>query len=285
MNVFLLPDRPRPLLFAHRGCSSLAPENTMAAFEKARECGAPGIELDIHVTSDGRLVVAHDDTFIRTAPPDNNGGGKKLEDLSYDEIRRIDVGSFFGPRWSAERPPLLEEVLETFCPAMYVDIELKSRKTGDDPLPGLLAEKLRALGKEICASVTVSSFNPFCLKTFKKEWRILRNSVPEDLPDIPAAIIWCADREVPWILRRGFGRILSGCDYLKPIHKQLAGPLGALSRFRWAVLEKRPVVPWTVDDRALAEKLLAPSPPGIPGCEGIITNRPQDMAGLGGRSA
>jgi glycerophosphoryl diester phosphodiesterase len=265
-HVPLLPDRERPLIFAHRGCSSLAPENTMAAFKKAREIGAPGIELDIHPTTDGKLVVAHDDTFIRTALPDNNGGGRLLEELSYDEIRGIDVGSFFDPKFSNERPPLLEEVLEEFCPAMYVDIELKSRKTKDDPLPGLLVEKLKDLGPEISAAVTVSSFNPFCLLGFKKAWQELRGPAGSP-PDIPTAIIYCADKELPWLLRRGFGRIISRCDYLKPIHKQT----NAFARFRFAGLEKRPLVPWTVDDRALAEELIRK------GCRGIITNRPQDM--------
>lgn len=264
-RVPLLPDRKRPLLFAHRGCSSLAPENTMAAFKKARDYDAPGIELDIHAALDRKLVVAHDDTFIRTAASDNNGKGKKAEELSYDEIKRIDVGSFFGSEWSAETPPLLEEVLEEFCPGMYVDIELKSRKTKDDPLPGLLAEKLKALGSKISAAVTVSSFNPFCIKTFKKEWQKIGGSA--SLPDIPTAIIFCVDKEVPRILWHGFGRILSGCDYLKPIHEQV----NSFSMLRFSRLEGRSVVPWTIDDPLLAKKMIRA------GCEGIITNRPQEM--------
>lgn len=242
----------------------------MAAFRKARETGSPGIELDIHVTADGKLVVVHDDTFIRTAPPDNNGGGKKPEELSYNEIKHIDVGSFFGPRWSAERPPLLEEVLEELCPAMYVDIELKSRKTKDDSLPLLLAEKLKTLGEKISRAVTVSSFNPFCLKSFKRFWNGIRETGSSaGLADIPTAIIWCADTEVPWLLRHGSGRFISGCDYLKPIHKQVR----PLSMFRFS-LENRPVVSWTVDDCRLAEKCIQS------GCEGIITNRPGDMVPL-----
>ena len=258
-RVPLLPGRQRPLCFAHRGCSSLAPENTMAAFKKARECGAPGIELDIHATLDGKLVVVHDDTFIRTALPGNNGNGKKPEELRFDEIQHIDIGSFFDPKYSNERPPLLENVLEEFCPAMYIDIELKSKKTKDDPLPLLLAEKLKSLGKNIYDAVSVSSFNPFCLKTLKKE-----------LNDIPTAVIWCGDPEVPPILRHGFGRILSSCDYLKPIHKKV----NAFSMFRFSVLEKRPVIPWTADDPALARRLIDM------GCEGIITNRPHEMSFL-----
>jgi glycerophosphoryl diester phosphodiesterase len=267
----LLPDRPRPLVFAHRGCSSLAPENTFAAFRKARETGAPGIELDIHATADGALVVAHDDTFARTAPADNNGNGKKLEELTSAETGRVDVGSFFDPAFSNERPPFLEDVLEEFCPAMYVDIELKSRKTKNDPLPELLASKLASMGGKITASVTVSSFNPVCLGAFKRAWR--NKGLPER---IPTAVIFCVDKELPWLLRRGFGRFIAGCDYLKPEYSQVT----AFSRFRWAGIGKRPIVPWTVDGRAAAEALLCPGPAGIPGCEGIVTNRPQDMAAL-----
>jgi glycerophosphoryl diester phosphodiesterase len=255
----LFPGRARPLVFAHRGCSSLAPENTMAAFKKARETGAPGLELDVHAAATGDLVVAHDDTFRRTAPAGANGGGRVLEELSWAEIRAIDVGSFFDPRFSGERPPLLEEALEELCPGIYVDIELKTRKTKNDPLPGLVAEKLRSLGDRALKSVCVSSFNPFALLSFKKL-----------CPPVPTAIIWCADEEVPLILRRGFGRFLSSCDYLKPAHLQAA----RFFRFPGGALEKRPVVPWTVDDRVLAEGLVKM------GCAGIITNRPQDMGGL-----
>jgi glycerophosphoryl diester phosphodiesterase len=248
----LLPERRRPLLFAHRGCSSLAPENTMAAFKKARGCGADGIELDIHACAGGELVVAHDDTFQRTAED-----SRSLESLRYEEIKAVDVGSFFAPEFSGERPPLLDEVLEEFCPGLYIDIELKTRKTKNDPLPALLAEKLKRFGGKIANAVTVSSFNPFAILSFKKR-----------CPHIPTAIIWCDGAEVPPILRRGFGRCISRCDYLKPEHVQV----NRFTRFTLGVLEQRPIVPWTIDNPALAKKMLHL------GCQGIITNRPQDMA-------
>jgi glycerophosphoryl diester phosphodiesterase len=246
----------------------------MAAFRKARETGARGIELDIHATADGALVVAHDDTFIRTAPADNNGNGRFLEDLRYDEIKHIDVGSFFAsksgiqsgaPSFSGERPPLLEEVLDEFCPKLYVDIELKSRKTKNDPLPELLVKKLFALGSQIAASVTVSSFNPLCLAAFKKSWERERHS----LPRIPTAVIYCASAEVPALLRHGVGRFIAACDYLKPQYNQAHAWRRMLS-----ALEGRPIVPWTVDDPTLARDLLGR------GCAGIITNRPQDLVNL-----
>ncbi|GHT00926.1 glycerophosphoryl diester phosphodiesterase [Synergistales bacterium] len=244
----LLPNRPRPLVFAHRGCSSLAPENTMASFRKARELGAPGIELDIHVCKAsagnfGELVVAHDDTFQRTA-----GDNRAIGDLTLAEIKAIDVGK-------GEHPPLLDDVFEEFCPDMHIDIELKTRKVKDDPLPGLLMEKLKQFGDRALKSVTVSSFNPFSIASFKKL-----------CPQVPTAIIWSADSEVPPILRYGFGRFLSHCDYLKPVFRQV----NRFSYFRFSVLERRPMVPWTIDDPDLAKKMLKM------GCEGIITNRPQD---------
>ncbi|GHU77381.1 hypothetical protein FACS189461_5700 [Spirochaetia bacterium] len=148
-------------------------------------------------------------------------------------------------------PPLLEEVLEEFCPGMYIDIELKSRKAFNDPLPSVAAQKILSFGKKITESVTVSSFNPFSIKAFKAF-----------CPTVATAIIWSAGKDIPLLLRRGFGRVISSCDYLKPVHLQA-------SRFR-----RFHRVPWTVDDPALARELLAM------GCEGIISNRPQDMLAL-----
>jgi glycerophosphoryl diester phosphodiesterase len=235
----------------------------MAAYKKARELGSPGIELDVHLCAPGKngvpgtgdLVVAHDDTFLRTAPAGANGRGLPIEELGVGEIRTIDVGSFFNPRFSGERPPLLAEVLEEFCPAMYVDIELKTRKKRDDPLPRLVAELLKRMGPGIEKSVTISSFNPFSLRAFREH-----NAVTA------TAVIWCADPDVPWILRRGAGRFISHCDYVKPVYLQArSGP---------RAFEGRPRVPWTIDDPGLAEKMLSA------GCAGIISNRPQDLLPL-----
>jgi glycerophosphoryl diester phosphodiesterase len=238
----------------------LAPENTMAAFRKARELGAPGLELDVHVCASGELVVAHDDNFKRTGAnaAGNAAGrdGRDIGELSLKEIRSIDVGSFFDPAFNAERPPLLEEVLEEFCPALYIDIELKSSKISGDALPGLVAGKLKSLGRAVEEAVTISSFNPFSIIAFKKA-----------APHIPTAIIYDESRELPWILRRGFGRHIAGCAYVKPDHA-LVTP-AAFSRI--AVRERRPLIPWIIDDPALATAMLRQ------GCAGIITNRPQDL--------
>jgi glycerophosphoryl diester phosphodiesterase len=231
----LLPERPRPLFFAHRGCSSLMPENTMSSFKKARELGSPGIELDVHLCATGELVVVHDDTFLRTA-----GDERAVAAMPWDAIAKLDLGS-------GERPPLLTDVLEEFCPEQYIDIELKTRAARNDPLPEKVAALIKAMGDRVLRSVTVSSFNPLALLSFKKFCRV-----------VPTAAIWCIDDELPLFLHHGFGSIICGCDYLKPAYRQ-AHPF------------IKPVVPWTVDDRDTAARLLKQ------GCTGIITNRPQDF--------
>ena len=246
-RIPVLPDRPRPLVFAHRGCSSVAPENTLASFQTAKQFGIPGIELDIHLCASGELVVAHDDTFQRTA-----GDPRNIEDLTFEEIRSIDVGSFFDSKFKNERVLHLEEVLEEFCPGMYIDIELKTRKTSHDDLPEAAAKVLKAFGARIIEAVTISSFNPFALRTFKK-----------CAPEIPTALIWSRDTEVPWMLRRGHGRLIAGCDYLKPEYAQVKPNAGFMKR--------APVIPWTIDDADLAMKLI-----GF-GAEGIISNKPQEI--------
>ncbi len=246
-RIPVLPDRPRPLLFAHRGCSSLAPENTMASFKLAKQFNLPGLEIDIHLCASGELVVAHDDTFQRAA-----GDPRNIEDLTYEEIKSIDVGSFFDSKFKNERVMLLEEVLEEFCPNMYIDIELKTRKTSHDDLPEAAAKTLKAFGARVIEAVTISSFNPFALKAFKK-----------CVPEIPTGLIWGRDPEVPWILRRGQGRLIAGCDYLKPEHAQVK----RANRF----IKHGPIIPWTIDDSDLAKKMISL------GVEGIISNKPQEI--------
>src|SRR5277367_6206624 len=95
------------LLIAHRGASGHAPENTLAAFRKAVALGVHFIETDLQLTRDTRLVAIHDDTVNRTT----NGHGA-VHDLSLEELRKLDAGSWFGSEFAGERIPTLEEILE-----------------------------------------------------------------------------------------------------------------------------------------------------------------------------
>jgi glycerophosphoryl diester phosphodiesterase len=110
-------------IIAHRGASGNAPENTMAAFKKALHIGVDMIELDIHLSKDGKIVVIHDELLDRTT----NGTGL-IKDLNYEDIAKYDAGSWFGKEYSNEKVPLLEEVLTLIDGKTTVLIELKRAK-------------------------------------------------------------------------------------------------------------------------------------------------------------
>lgn len=117
---------PRPRVFAHRGASGLAPENTLAAFALATAIGATHLELDVHGTSDGTIVVLHDDTVDRTT----NGRGD-VRALTRREVGELDAGyrftldgGTFAYREQGVGIPTLEEVLEAF-PRHGLNIEIK----------------------------------------------------------------------------------------------------------------------------------------------------------------
>ncbi len=250
-HLALLPGQPRPLLFAHRGISSEAPENTMAAFRLAKEYGIPGIELDIHLSADDRIVVAHDYTTARTSP----GNNLTIAQSDWDQLKVIDVGAWENPEYTGERIPLLSQLFEEHGQDFYFDIEMKSRDNTDGHLEALLARMLDDFRLE-ADRVVVSSFNPVMLAKFKAT-----------CPRIPTAIIYCADSDVPWYLRRGEGRWIAGADFLKPKHVIPTKARMAFSR----AIGGRPVLPWTVDDPAIAKRMLEI------GCEGVISNVPHKL--------
>ncbi len=108
------------LVIAHRGAAGRAPENTLAALAAAIEDGADLLEIDVQETIDGEVVVIHDSDFMKIA-----GDPRKVWDITYEETRAIDIGSWFAPEFSSERLPSLEEVLELARGKVRVDIELK----------------------------------------------------------------------------------------------------------------------------------------------------------------
>lgn len=95
-----------PIPVAHRGLLRHAPENTLPAFAACLDLGM-GFELDIRTTSDGHLVVLHDDDIERTT----DGPGRSVRDMTLEEIRRLDAGSWFDPAFAGVRIPTLEETL------------------------------------------------------------------------------------------------------------------------------------------------------------------------------
>lgn len=108
-------------LIAHRGLSGLAPENTLAALEGAIQCGAHRVEFDVQLTRDGVAVVFHDDTLERTT-----SGKGRVGDTSYEEIRKLDAGSWLHPRFKKERVPTLDMVLDLCRGKIPVNVEIKA---------------------------------------------------------------------------------------------------------------------------------------------------------------
>jgi glycerophosphoryl diester phosphodiesterase len=255
-RIPLFPGIARPLVFAHRGLSSLAPENTMAAFALAREMGIPGIELDVHLTSDGKLAVIHDHTTARVS---TGGSSLEVERATWKELSAVDVGSWKGSEWKGERILELGQLFEEFGDSLYYDIEIKSNVASDYGLEKALAAALRdafASSGSLAGRILVSSFNPMALARFK----YLSSA-------LPTAIIWSSDTDVPAYLRHGEGRWLGKVDVLKPYRAKVH----PTSSFRWRRFGRYPILPWTVDEKAESDRLLAL------GCEGVISNRPQEL--------
>jgi glycerophosphoryl diester phosphodiesterase len=154
-------ERRHPAIFAHRGVSSLCPENTMPAFEKAIEIGAHGIELDVHLSRDGRLVVCHDETVDRTTD-----GSGAICALDYSEIRRFDAGSWFAPEYRGQRAPLLDDVFELVRGRdMRVNVEMKTDHIAYEGIEVKVAELVRRF--DLDSKVIISSFNHYSVLRLK----------------------------------------------------------------------------------------------------------------------
>src|SRR5262249_8113822 len=133
MKMVKLAKRPylahnRPLFFAHRGGSLLAPENTMAAFERGVSHGADALEVDLQTTSEGEIVVIHDPTVDRTTE-----GAGPVSAYTLAELRRLDAGYRFTIDGGRTHPfrgegltvPTLREVFARFLPATRINIDMK----------------------------------------------------------------------------------------------------------------------------------------------------------------
>ncbi|HLE92043.1 MAG TPA: glycerophosphodiester phosphodiesterase family protein [Anaerolineales bacterium] len=125
----MLETLPRPTIFAHRGASAHAPENTLAAFELALAQGAEGIELDAKLSADGHVVVIHDATVDRTT--DGHG---RVKDMSLADLRSLGAGLFFAEKYRGEKVPTLEEVFEALGKRMFINVELTNYNTPGDHL-------------------------------------------------------------------------------------------------------------------------------------------------------
>lgn len=145
-----------PQIFAHRGARRQAPENTLPAFARALELGVDGIELDVHCSRDGRLVVHHD--FLLDGLTNATG---PVTSLTWEECAKLDAGSHFAPEFASVGIPTLDEVLDLVGDRCRVNVEIKDESPTGGHAVSPLVETIR--DRNLFDQVIVSSFNPISL--------------------------------------------------------------------------------------------------------------------------
>lgn len=176
---------------AHRGASGDYPENTLLAFRKALESGVTWLELDVHLSADGELMVIHDERLERTT----NGRGL-VSDLSLSELRTLDAGQ-------GEKIPLLREVFDLVAGRAVVNVELKGSGSAE-PTARLLTEWLEQ-GCVLAEKLLVSSLNLQELITFRAlqpdlRLAIVYNREPDNLWQKTDALnVWSLHLDLPLV--------------------------------------------------------------------------------------
>jgi glycerophosphoryl diester phosphodiesterase len=244
---WLKPSGARPFVLGHRGARHAAPENTLTAFELARREGADGVELDVRLDREGRVIVLHDRTLGRVS---NQAETRDVELLGARELDRVPVGS--------DRVPLLAEVLAWARAAgMKVNVELKSDVSRPFALLESVARVVRASGLEP-ELVLFSSFQP----GFVAALAVLA-------PDLPRA--WLVDKSGVFRRAPGFRLIADGVNPNREL-------VTTAAMRRW---QRRgaPIATWTVNAMDEARRVAAL------GVDTIISDCPgQILAGLASAS-
>jgi glycerophosphoryl diester phosphodiesterase len=240
----MLPKLQRPVIFAHRGASAYAPENTMSSFALAQAQGADAIELDTKLSADGEVVVFHDPTLDRTTD-----GAGRLADRSLAELRALDAGSFFSATFRGEKIPLLDEVLEAFGRKIYIDIDLTNYTT---PTDGLVVKVCELVKRHALQDYVI--FSSFLACNLRQAAR--------RMPEVPRGLL--APKGWKGIWARSFGYSFGDYAALHPYRTDVSA-----QQVRRVHRLKRRIHVWTVN--AIDElKRLADW-----GVDGIFTDDPK----------
>ncbi|MGG0717196.1 glycerophosphodiester phosphodiesterase family protein [Robertmurraya massiliosenegalensis] len=159
---------------AHRGASGYAPENTIAAFDLAVDMKADYIEIDVQRSKDGELVLIHDTTVNRTT----NGTGS-VGDLTFEQLRSLDAGSWFGEEFAGESIPTFEEILDRYRGKVGILIELKAPEL----YPGIEEQVAQALKER---NMDKPKNNKIIIQSFNFESMKISNEL---LPRIPIGVL------------------------------------------------------------------------------------------------
>ena len=159
----------RPLIVGHRGASYLAPENTLVSFRTAKALGADGIEMDVQMTKDKKLVIAHDFVTDRVSNAHYDIFNTDLETL-----RQLDFGSWKSPDYAGEKIPTLEEVLEIGRDMKMMHIELKPYFDRDKDFVARVLDAVVNMGCE--DKVVLTSFQYDLLRQIKEQMPEMRTA-------------------------------------------------------------------------------------------------------------
>ena len=249
-------------VISHRGANQVAPQNTIEAFEKSIEIGCDGFETDIHLTKDGIPVVCHNFTIDETST-----GKGAIKNMTLEELRQYDFGSYKGDEFKGVKIPTLDEFLEVSKKMgdkmKVLDIELKSEKFGEAGTE--LAEKTIDAVKNhgLFDKLLISSFDPSILVVCKKIDKNCKTGIlysPDNLVSIKISA-----RPV------AFAKEI-GCDALHPFAMYVTRLY--VERAHRAGLQ---VNPWTINKELTAKHLIKL------GVDGIITDDPGLMNRLLGK--
>ena len=258
---FAFFESDRPMVIAHQGGEGLRPSNTLIAFENAVALGVDVLEMDVHSTNDGVLVLIHDDTVDRTTD-----GTGRVNDFTLAELQQLDAGEYWTADDGATTPyrgqgvriPTLDEVLTAF-PQMKFNIEIKQIEPS---IASSLCEALRA--HDLTDRALIASFHPTAMNEFRAA-----------CPEVATSMV--EDEIRPFFI---LNTIFLGALYNPPGAAfqvpEYSGSLHVLTpRFvRGAQANNVAVHPWTIDDPADMARFLDM------GVDGIITDRPDLMIEL-----
>jgi len=232
----------KPWMIAHRGASAHAPENTMAAFRRAVEMGVSFIETDLQLSRDARLVAIHDPSVERTT----NAQGL-VKEYTLRELRELDAGSWFDPKFAGEKIPTLEEIIHF---ARETDVvfflEVKSNDTWG--VEHALVSALRQ-AQEV-ARASILSFDPSALANVRRlEPTLISGLLLDQSPETAVAEA---------------ARV--GARQIAPHHKLLTKNLVAAAH-----ASHLQVITWTVNEPADMRAALAT------GVNGVMTDYPDRL--------
>lgn len=236
----------RCIVIAHRGASAYYPENTMAAFEAAVQMNAEMIEIDVMMSKDRVPVVFHDGSLNK-----HTDGKGPLKNFTIDQLKEMDAGSWYDEKFTGERIPTLEEVLEFASGRIALNIEIKTESVTDELRDGVEERSLKLVKK--CKMENHVLFSSF-------DYRAVGHLKELD-PGIPVALL--------------YNKHLSGsCKPSELIKKYRANAFNCsyfqLTKKRHNDLQANniPTLIYTVDKKKRMKKLLER------GVRGIFTNKP-----------